>query len=317
MRDPSRPLRIIARQPVGVLSLDIGVQTIDALFGGLSLSHPPSQGSLQASQAFQAPPNPPPTTTSQASTPADHVVPLGFGGRQPIPIPPALAALPLFDTFFDLVEADIGGGIETPTPAPLLASVHELVQSITCSEFTQPETWALAHEWRETVRAAQAPHYGASPSSTPEKEVDVMYAVDLSLVSCALVSGGGDGNCPSGGSQAWRWRWREMVVSGGETRVRIRVMVVVSRWRWTKGENQGEHEDGAARARCRLLIGDKVPRSHAAAPTTASSLPPTHHRPVSHGLRTQVTDSKTDSRTPHNPDHKSRLSPLFLPAPTS
>ncbi|CAK9786733.1 unnamed protein product [Cutaneotrichosporon oleaginosum] len=74
--------------------------------------------------------------------------------RDPIPIPHELTALPLFDTFFDLVDAHEAGGIETPTPAPLLRSVHELVQCITSSESSPPETWALAREWRDAVRAA-------------------------------------------------------------------------------------------------------------------------------------------------------------------
>jgi hypothetical protein len=80
--------------------------------------------------------------------------------REPIPIPHELTALPLFDTFFDLVDAHEAGGIETPTPAPLLRSVHELVQCITSSESSPPETWALAREWRDAVRAA---HFAVNP----------------------------------------------------------------------------------------------------------------------------------------------------------
>lgn len=96
-------------------------------------------------------------TSPDASSP-DATSPSTTASRAPIPIPPALAALPLFDTFFDLVEADAAGGIQTPTPPRLLASVHELVQSITSSESQPPETWVLAREWRDAVRAAQRPN---------------------------------------------------------------------------------------------------------------------------------------------------------------
>ncbi|BEJ11289.1 hypothetical protein CspHIS471_0107110 [Cutaneotrichosporon sp. HIS471] len=87
--------------------------------------------------------------------------------RLSIPIPHELTLVPLFDTFFDLVDAHEAGGIETPTPAPLLASVHELVQCITSSESSPPETWALAREWRDAVRAA---HFAANPNPNPPQQ---------------------------------------------------------------------------------------------------------------------------------------------------